>query len=934
MKKKKGRRPRSSRPAASPAGIAPGPTPGPWKKGLFAAITTLSFFLLLELLLAIVGVKPVLYEQDPFVGFAANIPLFQEEIEAASDSYLVTNPNKRRWFNLQRFPKRKTPGAYRIFSLGGSTTYGRPYDDSASFSGWLRELLAPADPSRTWEVINAGGISYASYRVAVVMEELIQYEPDLFIIYVGHNEFLERRTYRTLFEAPKPLTTVSALVSRTRIYAAGNKILTSVSRNQDNPAPGAELKSEVDTMLANSVGPQDYTRDDAFREKVLAHYRFNLNRMIDMARSAGAKVVLVIPASNLKDCSPFKSELSTGLSAQDIERFASLMARAKTLRKQVRLELSLSALEQAQAMDDRYADLQYQKGLVLYDLGRYAEAKEAFHRAVDEDICPLRALTSIQQIIRETAAQREAPLLDFAAEIEDQSDHGIPGSDHFLDHVHLAIAGYRLLALRLIDTLAERDVVRLAESWSPEAIEEVTRTVEGKLDQRAHGAALRNLAKVFDWAGKLEEAERLARKAAELVGEDAATHHLLGRNAEGRGQWEEAIRHYRRALDLDPAHAEARSSLGMALAVEGQNGEAIRHFREALRIRPDHPGTLSNLGAALMAQGKAEEAIRHYRQALRLDPRYAEAHNNLGLALASIGRRHEAMGHYQKAVEINPGYSEGRSNLGAILIKEGSLDEAIRHLRKAVRVDPDYAKAHSNLGIALSSQGRVDEAIHHYREALRVGPDSAEAHYNLGIALMSKGEHETAIRHYREAVRLHPDYVEAHGNLGTALLSAGRAAQALRHLRRAVDIDADSGPAHYNLGVALAMMGRSEEALAHLREATRLQPDWPAPLHRTAWILATDRTADVRDGGAALRLARRAVELSGYRDPAALDALAAACAEVRDFESAVKFAERGLRLYAAGGAAEKAASLRARLAGYRQAEPYRQGLSTVEPLRQ
>ena len=135
-----------------------------------------------------------------------------------------------------------------------------------------------------------------------------------------------------------------------------------MSRNQETPAPGTELTGEVDTILANSVGPQDYTRDDDFREKVLAHYRFNLNRIIDMARSAGANVVLVIPASNLKDCSPFKSEHSTGLSAEDIERFESLMARAKTLRNQGRLELSLSALEQAQAVDDRYAGLQYQKG--------------------------------------------------------------------------------------------------------------------------------------------------------------------------------------------------------------------------------------------------------------------------------------------------------------------------------------------------------------------------------------------------------------------------------------------------------------------------------------------------------------------------------------------------------------------------------------------
>ena len=79
--------------------------------------------------------------------------------------------------------------------MGGSTTYGRPYFDNVSFCGWLRAYLQAADPTRNWEVINAGGVSYASYRVAILMEELVEYDPDLFIVYSGHNEFLERRTY-------------------------------------------------------------------------------------------------------------------------------------------------------------------------------------------------------------------------------------------------------------------------------------------------------------------------------------------------------------------------------------------------------------------------------------------------------------------------------------------------------------------------------------------------------------------------------------------------------------------------------------------------------------------------------------------------------------------------------------------------------------------
>ena len=38
------------------------------------------------------------------------------------------------------------------------------------------------DPTRNWEVINTGGLSYASYRVAALMEQLVEYQPDLFVI--------------------------------------------------------------------------------------------------------------------------------------------------------------------------------------------------------------------------------------------------------------------------------------------------------------------------------------------------------------------------------------------------------------------------------------------------------------------------------------------------------------------------------------------------------------------------------------------------------------------------------------------------------------------------------------------------------------------------------------------------------------------------------
>ena len=155
------------------------------KNVLFTFIIVTGFFGASELILASMGVTPVLLTDDPFVGFAENVPQFVETTAADGSVILRTANNKRGLFNYQEFPKEKAGNGYRIFCMGGSTTYGRPYYDKVSFCGWLREYLKAADPLRNWEVINAGGISFASYRVAKLMAELKHYQPDLFIVYSG-----------------------------------------------------------------------------------------------------------------------------------------------------------------------------------------------------------------------------------------------------------------------------------------------------------------------------------------------------------------------------------------------------------------------------------------------------------------------------------------------------------------------------------------------------------------------------------------------------------------------------------------------------------------------------------------------------------------------------------------------------------------------------
>lgn len=748
----------------------------PRKKYLFAAVSLAGFFVLLELGLALGGVEPLILQRDPYVGFASSIPLYVEDQEAGGGT-LVTAPNRSRWFNRQRFTRNKLSGTYRIFTLGGSTTYGRPYYDAVSFSGWLREILPVADTSRKWEVINAGGISYASYRVAVVMEELVDYDPDLFVIYTGHNEFLERRTYSDSIETPRALTEAAGLLSRTRIFAAGDQIV----RRIQGTAPVVEdqrpvLESEVDTILANSVGPSEYRRDDEARRQTMDHFRFNLQRMINLAHSAGADVLLVTPASNLKDSPPFKSEPRAGIAVDDQRRVVGLFEEALQAVSSERWEDAVIVLDQVIAVDDRYAGAHYHRGRSLYALGRFAEAKRAYERALEEDVCPLRALPEIRQIVIETAAEHDVKVVDFHELIEQQARHGIPGSEEFLDHVHPTITGHRSLAVELLAALDEMGIASLDASWNEDAAARVSTKVEGRLDEKAHGIALRNLARLSSWLGRFDEASRTLAKAMELLGGDAETMDLMGQNAAARNEPEEAISLYRRALEINPDYSDARLHLGMELFDQGLQAEALVQLRRALDLDPNSAEAHTQVGIALAAAGQREQAITHYRRALELRPRYPVAHNNLGAELGAKDDAEGAISHLQEAIEINPDYADARINLGYMYAARGDYADAVPQYIRALDINPNSFEAHFNLGSALHQMGDSPRAVDSFVRALRINPASAEGHFSLGVALIAANRRGQGMAHIREAANLDTRFLQPYAQFEAMMEKAREAA--------------------------------------------------------------------------------------------------------------------------------------------------------------
>lgn len=663
------------------------------KNILFTVITVSLFFAGLELLLAVSGVRPVLLSEDPLVGFADNVPLFVEAAGEDGSVILRTADNQIRWFNYQEFPQHKAGTSYRIFCMGGSTTYGRPYSDRASFCGWLRAYLKAADPTRNWEVINAGGISFASYRVARLMDELRRYQPDLFIVYSGHNEFLEERSYGGLIDLPAWLINLNATLSGTRTYSVMKKLIDAMQPAVHAAAQrGNTLSGDVDEILNHSVGPDSYHRDDVLKQQIITHYRLNMRRMVRIARSAGADIVFVQPASNIKDMSPFKSEHKPGLDEQAKQEWQSLYERARELQDAGNAGGALAVYRQALGIDDRYADLHYRIGQVLFELGRYDAAETAFRRAIEEDVVPLRILDSMQGIVAEVAAEEDVPLIDFPGLIREaylaRYEHAIPGEEYFPDHVHTNIEGYRLLGLALFDQLVEQGVATPDASWGEARIEAVGQELIAGLDPRVEGRALLTLGRVLDWAGKHDEAYHLFQRALEILGPSPVLYDRLARSAFICGKYDASIHYLRETLAHYPGIPEVNTRLAILLEKQGAIDAAIEHCRAELELNPTDHYTHAGLANLLDGQGDDAGALRHYEIALELKPDYEYALVKLAYLLIEHNRYDKALSHTQEALRINPEQHRAYIALGLIMKKQGEPEQAIEHFSQALRLQP------------------------------------------------------------------------------------------------------------------------------------------------------------------------------------------------------------------------------------------------------
>jgi Tfp pilus assembly protein PilF len=210
-----------------------------------------------------------------------------------------------------------------------------------------------------------------------------------------------------------------------------------------------------------------------------------------------------------------------------------------------------------------------------------------------------------------------------------------------------------------------------------------------------------------------------------------------------------------------------------------------------------------------------------------------------------------------------------------------------------------------------------------FEHAVAVTADNPSAQFGVGMGLLEERQPAKAMVRFRVAVAIDPAYERAHYIMAQLLRMLGHLQASADQYLAALRVNPSDVRAQVNLAGVLPLLGRGKEAAHQLDQVLRNHPDSVEALNNFAWLLATSPDRQVRDGTRALQFAKRACDLTNFKQAAFIGTLAAAYAENGRFPEAIDTAQRAAAVASSSGDEALAKMNQDLINLYRAGKPYR-----------
>ncbi len=307
-------------------------------------------------------------------------------------------------FSVESFVyKEKKKNSFRIFVVGASSAAGYPYLSSASFSKFIRKKLEILYPKKLIEVANFSMSAINSYTVRDLMPELLKKEPDLVLIYLGHNEYYGALGVGSTesFGSSRFVVNTTLWLNKFKTVELIRDIVKAITKLFSS---GSEVTGS--TMMAQLAKDKLIKFNSETFMDGLNQFEGNMHDILSMCKEAGVPVIASTLSSNLKGQKPF---VSIGDSVNPSANYIFDIANEELAKENV------------------------------------DSAKSLFIYAKELDALRFRAPEEINNIIIRLCKEFNYDFIRSDSLLNSVSYNGIVGNELMTDHLHPNVKGYQLI---------------------------------------------------------------------------------------------------------------------------------------------------------------------------------------------------------------------------------------------------------------------------------------------------------------------------------------------------------------------------------------------------------------------------------------------------------------------------------------------------------
>lgn len=618
-------------------------TPAPkWFYILLIVIPVL-FFVLVE-----AGLRIFNYGNDDriWVDISQDMQILNPEI---GYRYFFTTKNLP--FSVESFVyKEKKENSFRVFVLGASSAAGYPYLSSASFSKFIRKKLEILYPQKVIEVTNFSMSAINSYTIRDLMPELLKKQPDLILIYLGHNEY-----YGALGVGSLESLGSSRFVVNTTLWL--NKFKTvELLRNVIKEL--SKLFSSEDeitggTMMAQLAQDKLIEYNSEIYWDGIHQFEGNFHDILSMCKEANVPVIASTVASNLKDQKPFISVKNSKYPPAD--------------------QIFFNAGSKLQA-----GEIDSAKGLFIF-------AKEL-------DALRFRAPEEINKTIVQLCKEFNYPFVRSDSLLNSVSNDGIVGDELMTDHLHPNVKGYQLIGNLFFNAMKKKGYLPTKE---PSDLDE--NTADSLVYAHYNFTPFDSTVADFrikilknDWP-YINPENKVAR--SRLIKLNSLIDSLSIDVIDGKisrdqarlkvsssylkkNQFDEYATEMAALIDEFPFLYKYYNSTAKELISAGKFSRAYYFLRRGYGKKPNAFNS-KWLGINALSQGFVDDAIIYLETSLNFDKKDAQTYFNITGAYAQKKEFNKALESINKCLQIKPDFQRAeqiRQQLEAIISQKNSID--------------------------------------------------------------------------------------------------------------------------------------------------------------------------------------------------------------------------------------------------------------------